>query len=392
MTVNKLSLCDTSSSLQPLTIGKHTAPLPFIQWAMAPGFSTSPLAGEVARNGGIGTLPSATLYELSQYTYLWKDALEQAKKIQNPVPLEIKQEIFHQVNLECIAQEVKNAKRLSQWNGLIFMNFLHALTGFKEQVQAACKAWVDGVVSGAGIAWDLPAITKDYPDVALWIMLSDPKWVKIVVEKRMKDYGRTPDFFVFEDPSVAAGHLGVRTLDKVYDSKYFLQNSLPLVRQRLNDNHCEHIALIGAGGIVDAHDVRQVIGYGADGVQLGTRFLASKESQAHDKFKQAVIDSTADDIVTYMSSVGLPARALRQSPILTSMLWVVAEKKTCIYDCLLSCGWRDWIQTLAQMCIIKELIKSTTSWNGEWLMFVGESAARIHDILSVKQIMENLAA
>jgi len=81
---------------------------------MAPGFSTSPLAGEVARNGGIGTLPSATLYELSQYTYLWKDALEQAKKIQNPVPLEIKQEIFHQVNLECIAQEVKNAKRLSQ--------------------------------------------------------------------------------------------------------------------------------------------------------------------------------------------------------------------------------------------------------------------------------------
>ena len=47
------------------------------------------------------------------------------------------------------------------------MNFLHALTGFKEQVQAACKAGVDGVVSGAGIAWDLPAITKDYPDVAL---------------------------------------------------------------------------------------------------------------------------------------------------------------------------------------------------------------------------------
>ncbi|MCX6823438.1 MAG: nitronate monooxygenase [candidate division SR1 bacterium] len=359
---------------------------------MAPGFSTSPLAGEVARHGGIGTLPSATLYELSQYTYLRKDALEQAKKIQNPVPLEVKQEIFHQVNLECIIQEVKNAKFLSQGNGLIFMNFLHALTGFKDQVQAACKAGVDGVVSGAGIAWDLPAITKEYPDVALGIILSDPKGVKIVVEKRMKDYGRTPDFFVFEDPSVAAGHLGVKTLDKVYDSKYFLQNSLPLVRQWLNDNHCEHIALIGAGGIVDARDVRQVIGYGADGVQLGTRFLASEESQAHDKFKQAVVDSTADDIVTYMSSVGLPARALRQSPILTSMLGVIAEKKTCIYDCLRSCGWRDGNQSLAQMCIIKELIKSTTSGNGEGLMFVGKSASRIYDILSVEQIMKTLAA
>jgi hypothetical protein len=42
-----------------------------------------------------------------------KAAIEEAKKYQNPIPLEVRQQIFHQVNLDCIRLEVKKAKLLA---------------------------------------------------------------------------------------------------------------------------------------------------------------------------------------------------------------------------------------------------------------------------------------
>jgi len=373
-----------------LHIGSYNVSERIIQWGMGVGISNAELAWEVARNGGVGTLSSAALCMLSQYKHLLDWAIEEAQKYHSPLPLELRQEIFHQVNLDCITLEVQKAKKIADGKWPIFMNFLFALKWFKEQVQAACKAGVDGITSGAGIAWNLPEITKDFPNVALGIMLSDPKGIKIVVEKWKAKYNRVPDYIVFEDTGKAGGHLWVNNLNKIDDPKFSLENSLPLARKRLDENGYTNITLIWAGGIVDSADVRKTLWYGADMVQVATRFLASEESWAHKNFKQAVINSTEEDIITYMSSVWLPASALKQSPILTTMQWIIAHKRDCINDCLKSCWLRDGDQEKAQMCIINELVKSTkwSSWEG--LMFVGKSAARIQSILTVKEIMKIL--
>ena len=63
------------------------------------------------------------------------------------------------------------------------------------------------------------------------------------------------------------------------------------------------VPVLGAGGIVDVRGVRAAFALGAEGVYMGTRFVASTECPASDVCKQDVINSTADDLVIFR---GLP--------------------------------------------------------------------------------------
>jgi nitronate monooxygenase len=56
-----------------------------------------------------------------------------------------------------------------------------------------------------------------------------------------------------------------------------------------------HTPLIAAGGIATGEDVARFIKQGASAVMMGTRFLASKESRAHDAHKQAIVNARATD-------------------------------------------------------------------------------------------------
>jgi len=49
------------------------------------------------------------------------------------------------------------------------------------------------------------------------------------------------------------------------------------------------VPVVAAGGIADSRGYRAALALGAQGVQIGTRFLATEESTAHEKWKQAII-------------------------------------------------------------------------------------------------------
>ena len=53
--------------------------------------------------------------------------------------------------------------------------------------------------------------------------------------------------------------------------------------------------VIAAGGITNRDDVRVALAMGAAGVLVGTAFVATRESNAHDLYKQKIVDATADD-------------------------------------------------------------------------------------------------
>src|SRR5262249_38375512 len=55
------------------------------------------------------------------------------------------------------------------------------------------------------------------------------------------------------------------------------------------------IPVLAAGGIADGRGLAAAIMLGADGVLLGTRFLASRESSLHPNFKQAIVESNGHD-------------------------------------------------------------------------------------------------
>ncbi len=67
------------------------------------------------------------------------------------------------------------------------------------------------------------------------------------------------------------------------------------------------IPLIAAGGIVDGRGVLAAMALGADGVQMGTRFLLTKESSAHDNFKQLLLNAKSNSTKVFMKAT-IPVR------------------------------------------------------------------------------------
>jgi NAD(P)H-dependent flavin oxidoreductase YrpB (nitropropane dioxygenase family) len=63
--------------------------------------------------------------------------------------------------------------------------------------------------------------------------------------------------------------------------------------------------IVAGGGIGTADDVRRVLDAGADGVRVGTRFVATVESGAHTSYKQALVDES-ETVLTTAFSIGWP--------------------------------------------------------------------------------------
>ena len=93
----------------------------------------------------------------------------------------------------------------------------------------------------------------------------------------------------------SGGHIGnVTTIALVSETKKNLKD----------------IPLIAAGGICDGRTAAAIFLLGADGVQIGTRFLASNECQIHQKYKEAIIRATSEDIVVVARFTGHPVRVI----------------------------------------------------------------------------------
>lgn len=94
---------------------------------------------------------------------------------------------------------------------------------------------------------------------------------------------------------------------------------VPQAKQLLNK-----IPLIAAGGIHDAKTAVAAFILGADGVQLGTRFLASKECPIHENYKKAILDATDENVVVVARFTGHPMRMIENE--LTKKVRKLEEK------------------------------------------------------------------
>ena len=73
------------------------------------------------------------------------------------------------------------------------------------------------------------------------------------------------------------------------------------------------IPVLASGGIVDGRGLAAALALGADGVEMGTRFVATAECRAHPAYKQALVEAKESDTVVIERSLGRPGRALRNS-------------------------------------------------------------------------------
>jgi enoyl-[acyl-carrier protein] reductase II len=111
--------------------------------------------------------------------------------------------------------------------------------------------------------------------------------------KKMEDAGA--DSVVVEGLE-SGGHIGENTtFCLISQTKKILKN----------------IPLIAAGGIYDGKTAKAAFLLGADGVQMGTRFLASKECLVSESYKQKIVEATADEITVALRFTGHPIRVIK---------------------------------------------------------------------------------
>jgi enoyl-[acyl-carrier protein] reductase II len=69
--------------------------------------------------------------------------------------------------------------------------------------------------------------------------------------------------------------------------------------------------VLASGGIATGAGLLAALALGAEGVEMGTRFVATTEARAHPAYKQALAEATPADTMLIKRSLGMPGRVLR---------------------------------------------------------------------------------
>ncbi len=305
--------------LPSLKIGNLTANIPLIQGGMSIRVSTSALAAPVASCGGVGVIGGSA------------------------IPTEELQE------------DIIKAKQEAT-DGIIAVNIMFAMKNFYNLVMASIDAGVDMIVTGAGFSRDIFKIGREH-NVPIAMIVSSPSLAKLA-----EKLGASA---VIVESKEAGGHLGT---DKP------LREIFPAIRDVV-----KNIPLIAAGGITNGYEMAEMMDkYGADGVQIASRFVLSEECDVDDNFKQAYLNAQKGDIVLTTSPVGLPGRAIANKFVKAMAEGVDMTSKKCKHFCLKKCDHH--------YCISDRLMSARNGDLEEGLFFSGENTYKMKSILPVAEI------
>lgn len=144
---------------------------------------------------------------------------------------------------------------------------------------------------------------------------------------------------------------------------------IPMVKEKIS------IPLIAAGGIATGRGMLAAMVLGADGVQMGSRFAASIESSAHDNFKQTILDT--DEGGTHLTLKELaPVRLIKN------------KFYNDVQELYSKCPSVDDLKELLGRARAKRGMFEGDLIEGE--LEIGQIAGLIHDIKSVKQIIDEV--
>ena len=160
----------------------------------------------------------------------------------------------------------------------------------KEVIEAVLEEKVAVVTTGAGNPG--PYIPR-FKEAGIKVM---PVVASVALARRLERYGA--DAFVAEGME-SGGEIGQIT-------------TMPLVPQVVDS---VKVPVVAAGGIADGRGLVAALALGAQGVQMGTRFVTSEECVAHPAYKQAILDASDRSTVTSGQSTGYPMRALENKLI-----------------------------------------------------------------------------
>ena len=357
--------------LKPLKIGKYEIKYPIFQGGMGLGISWDKLAGNVSLEGGLGIISSVGTGYYENRKFIDKELNAKPFGSEN---------FYSTRGLRAV---IENARKICG-DLPLGVNIMYAANDYARVVKDACEAGINIIVSGAGLPTNLPEFTQNFKDIALVPIVSSAKALKIICKRWLQRYDRLPDAVVLEGP-LSGGHQGF-TYEQCLDPEFSLFNLIPQVKAEIKE--WGDFPLIAAGGIWDKNDIEKAISLGADGVQMGTRFIGTHECDADIGFKEVLLAAEEKDIELIKSPVGYPARGIRTN-LINLVDKRMGPKIQCISNCVNPCQ-RGKEAKQVGYCIADRLFDAYSGKKESGLFFTGANGYKLKELISVKELMHKL--
>ena len=185
---------------------------------------------------------------------------------------------------EIVREEIRKAKELT--DKPFGVNIMLLNPNADEVAKIVVEEGIQAVTTGAGNPEKYMPMCKEAGVKVIPVVAS------VAMAKRMERYGADA---VVAEGMEAGGHIGNQT-------------TMALIPQIVD---AVNIPVIAAGGIGDGRGVAASFMLGAEGVQIGTRFVVADESIVHDNYKDRIVKAKDIDSVVTGQSTGHPVRCLR---------------------------------------------------------------------------------
>ncbi|MDP2830748.1 MAG: nitronate monooxygenase family protein [Candidatus Omnitrophota bacterium] len=351
-----------NTEFKDLCIGDLKIRLPIIQGGMGVRVSNPSLVSAVSNEGALGVIAAVGLGE----------------------EVEFKELGYTQRSCASFTQSIRQTRQKTK--NPFGVNIMCVLTNYEDLVNVAQNESVDVIISGAGLPLRLPALIKN-TKTKLIPIVSSARAASIICSTWQRRYKRLPDALIVEGP-LAGGHLGYSLAELEDKENVSLENILAKVVSVTQGfrNGSTKIPGIAAGGIFDGKDIAKFIRLGADGVQMGTRFVCTHECDVAREYKEAYLAAKQEDIVVIKSPVGLPGRVIRNDFVKRIMRGERVDFN-CEYHCLYTCDPKK-----VNYCIAKALLNASRGQMEKGFAMCGSNAYRLQKIVSVKELISELVA
>ena len=328
-----------------LMFGKREL-VPIMIGGMGVDISTSQLALEAVRLGGIGHISDAMIKVVSDAKFNTSYVKEKLQRYKlNVANMDKSQVHFRLAELaEATRMHVSKTMEAVRGSGMVFINCMEKLTmnnpreTLAVRLRTALDAGIDGITLAAGLHLNSFSLIEDHPrfrDAKLGIIVSSVRALQLFIRKNMRT-NRMPDYVVVEGP-LAGGHLGFGMDWAKYDLATIAADVIAWLKNEKLD-----IPVIPAGGIFTGSDAVRYMEMGAAGIQVATRFTVTQECGLPDKVKQEYFRATEDQIeVNETSPTGYPMRMLKNSPSIGSGIRPNCEAYGYLLDANGGCSYID---------------------------------------------------
>lgn len=255
---------------------------------------------------------------------------------------------------EALRQEIQKARKLTDKPfGVNFAIGQHGRS-FEDMVEVALEEKVPAI-----------SVTGGNPKPVLDAFKgTDTKKLVLVAAKRQAEKAEE----LGADAVMVVGYEGGGHLGRDHIGNFVL---IPEVVDAVD------IPVVASGGIVDGRGFMAALSFGAEGIEMGTRFIATQECDAaHEAYKQAILNADQHSTVIIKESLGAPARTLRNE--WTDKI-LELEQQDVGYE-----GLKDYISGKANKRFIHDGVEK------EGFGWAGQVAWRIQDIPTVQELFDDI--